>query len=503
MLDTGGSSEQGNVGKLRTRFTARMNRVSTQMGAPTTVWTRDQVADRILQGEYLIVYRNNLIRVPQSWLDAHPGGSLAILHFIGRDATDEIDAYHSDDTLKRIAKYAVGSVELSEHGWEPLVPPIMSGWVRKMTKDGTREWFLEAGALRSTEDTDLSPSSQILLVDKGSSLLQSSAPSLSTLMPPPTNLSLKVQAQHSAAYKALHRRISDAGLYKTPYLTGYGPEIMRYILLGTLSAVAYFNNWLITSAVFLGLMWHQLVFSAHDLGHMGVTHNWVIDRLLGILIADFIGGLSIGWWVDVSSSIFAQPSALIFAYLQNHNVHHRKSSDFISRIGIDTLCICSCHKSPFTVRFPRQLIRFRLTCIFSDPDIEHIPWFAISPAFFHSLWSSYYKRIMSFDHFASFVISLQHKLFYIVMAFARFNLYANSYSFLFRKAFDTRRARGGRWAWRLEIIGLVFFWSWYGALLVGCGSWTKALCYLVVSHVVTSPLHVQVRSFICSPTAMF
>jgi hypothetical protein len=46
-------------------------------------------------------------------------------------------------------------------------------------------------------------------------------------------------------------------------------------------------------------MWHQLVFTVHDLGHMGVTHNWTIDRLLAILIADFIGGLSIGWWVEV------------------------------------------------------------------------------------------------------------------------------------------------------------------------------------------------------------
>jgi delta8-fatty-acid desaturase len=129
----------------------------------------------------------------------------------------------------------------------------------------------------------------------------------------------------------------------------------------------------------------------------------------------------------------------------------------------------------------------------SDPDIEHLPFFAISPAFFQPLWSSYYKRIMPFDRFTAIVISLQHKLFYLVMAFARFNLYANSYRFLFLKAFDTRRARGGRWAWRLEIIGIVFFWCWFGALLKGCGSWRMALSYLFVSHIVTSPLHVQVR----------
>lgn len=268
------------------------------MGAPT-LWTRDQVASQIIAGESLIIFNNHLLRIPKSWLDAHPGGSLAILHFVGRDATDEIEAYHSDDTLRKIKSYAIGTVETCEHGWEPLVPPVMSGWVRRVGKEGKSEWFNEAAAVRSTEDSKVSPSSQILLVAKDSDLLQPPAPTLSTLLPPPTNLSPKVQAQHSAAYKELHKRIVDAGFYKTPYLTGYGPEVARYMLLGGLSAFAYSKGWFMTSAVFLGLMWHQLMFTAHDLGHMGVTHNWAIDRILGILIADFIGGLSIGWWVEV------------------------------------------------------------------------------------------------------------------------------------------------------------------------------------------------------------
>ena len=100
---------------------------------------------------------------------------------------------------------------------------------------------------------------------------------------------------------------------------------------------------------------------------------------------------------------------------------------------------------------------------------------------------------MAFDRFAAFFVSVQHKLFYVVMAFARFNLYANSYSFLFQKAWDKKRSKGGRWAWSLEILGLAFFWYWYGSILSGCGSWKMALAYLMVSHVVTSPLHVQVR----------
>ncbi|EEB93234.1 hypothetical protein MPER_08138, partial [Moniliophthora perniciosa FA553] len=70
----------------------------------------------------------------------------------------------------------------------------------------------------------------------------------------------------------------------------------------------------------------------------------------------------------------------------------------------------------------------------------------------------YYNRILPFDAAARLFVSLQHKLFYIVMLFARFNLYANSYIHLYQKAFDTRRSRGGRWAWTLELVGGAFFW---------------------------------------------
>lgn len=249
--------------------------------------TRIQIANRILAGEHLIIYNENILRIPSSWLDAHPGGRIALLHFVGRDATDEIDAYHPPNTLSLISRFSIGRVQLTHGLWLPLLPPIMSGWVRKPSPD---RWFNEAYAIQSP--------TEILLVkqDNQNSL---PAPNLATLQPLPTSLSLEQQAQHSRAYKELHTRIVDAGLYETPYLTGYGPEILRYILLASLSAYAYSHNWLITSAVFLGLTWHQLVFTAHDLGHMGVTHNWTIDRLLGILIADFIGGLSIGWWVEV------------------------------------------------------------------------------------------------------------------------------------------------------------------------------------------------------------
>jgi delta8-fatty-acid desaturase len=269
------------------------------MGA--TLWTRERVAERVLQGDTLVVYRGRLLKIPPAWLEQHPGGALAILHFVGRDASDEVDAFHGAETLRKVRAYAVGDVVPAPEGWVPLVPPLMSGWVRRIGPDGQQTWFSEAAAERSAVDTELSPASQILLVPKGTGpTTNTAAPSLDTLTPPPSGLSLKVQAEHSAAYKQLHEKIEAAGLYECPYWTGYGPELLRWALLASVSAYAYSHGWFVTSAVFLGALWHQLVFTVHDLGHMGVTHNWTVDRVLAILIADFVGGLSIGWWVDVS-----------------------------------------------------------------------------------------------------------------------------------------------------------------------------------------------------------
>jgi delta8-fatty-acid desaturase len=284
----------------------------------TKLWTRGQVASSILAGDCLVVFDAQILRIPTSWLEAHPGGPLAILHFVGRDATDEILAYHCNDTLRKLKGYIIGRVECGNDGWEPFLPPVMSGWVRKSGNDGALEWFHQAGSIcYRGEPTEHCPS-QILLVQKDNPLLQTREhiPTMKTITPPSTTLSLNIQTQHSAAYKALHKQIVDRGLYKTPYLTGYSLEIARYVFLGGASIVAYRKNWLMASAFFLGLLWHQLAFTAHDLGHMGVTHNWVVDRILGTIIADFMGGLSIGWWVEVCVAVIIQLKSSGFSFAE-------------------------------------------------------------------------------------------------------------------------------------------------------------------------------------------
>lgn len=279
-------------------------------------WTRPDVATRILAGETLFIYRGNLVRVPPTWLEQHPGGALAILHYVGRDATDEVEAFHPDHTLDRIRKYAVGRVEVTEDGfWEPMIPPVESGWVRRVGNEGKEMWIRVADVESPAEPKTSSSTvaftshnyapSEILLVEKKSQPQTpiTSSPDLSTLTPPTPTLSATTEHKRAQSFRALHRQITQAGLYETRYITGYGPEVLRYLTLGVASYVAYQCRWFLLSAVFLGLLWHQLTFTVHDLGHMGVTHHWVLDRLIAISLADFIGGLSIGWWVDVSIRI--------------------------------------------------------------------------------------------------------------------------------------------------------------------------------------------------------
>ena len=101
---------------------------------------------------------------------------------------------------------------------------------------------------------------------------------------------------------------------------------------------------------------------------------------------------------------------------------------------------------------------------------------------------------MAFDAFAKFFIAIQHKIFYVVMMFARFNLYVLSYTYLAKHAFQPKRSVGGRWWWWGEVIGLCTFFYWYSSVLMGIPSLKMRLAYLAISHIVTSPLHVQVRS---------
>lgn len=239
-------------------------------------------------------------------------------------------------------------------------------------------------------------------------------------------------------YRVLYHRLWKEGLFNCNYYA-YAVECTRYSLLFALFLTFLHYSLYIPSSICLGLFWHQLAFTVHDAGHMGITHNFQVDTCLGIFIADYLGGLSVGWWK------------------RNHNVHHIVTNSTEH-----------------------------------DPDIQHMPFFAISHRFFSSLRSTYYDKVMTYDSAARFLVHAQHYLYYPILCFGRFNLYAQSWIFLIQG--QGPRKGPARWHRWLEIAGQIFFWIWfgYGVLYRSIPTNGSRLAFLLVSHMITAPLHVQI-----------
>ena len=247
------------------------------------VLVRGDIAVRIAEGALLIIYRLQVINAT-SWAPLHPGGPLALQHFVGRDATDEIEAYHSLAALQRIERFAIGRVEVDkEGGWRPLTPPIALGLVRH--PDGVKGHWAREGTVSLGE----------AILQRGISIDPEAAPIPLTPHTPPSktaniikltpeqlepassNLDRRKEQIRSEAYQELKQRIVEAKLYERPGpLAGYGADLVRYTLLGSAAFSLFFlyvlpillgsadrgstNGWIgqMGSAVFLGLLFHQL-----------------------------------------------------------------------------------------------------------------------------------------------------------------------------------------------------------------------------------------------------
>lgn len=52
--------------------------------------SRRQIEGLIADGRKIIIVDQKVLKI-DAWLDYHPGGDKAILHMVGRDATDEVN----------------------------------------------------------------------------------------------------------------------------------------------------------------------------------------------------------------------------------------------------------------------------------------------------------------------------------------------------------------------------------------------------------------------------
>lgn len=54
--------------------------------------SRDEIEVLIAKGHKIVIFNQYVLKV-DAWLPYHPGGDKALLHMVGKDATDEIQAY--------------------------------------------------------------------------------------------------------------------------------------------------------------------------------------------------------------------------------------------------------------------------------------------------------------------------------------------------------------------------------------------------------------------------
>ena len=181
----------------------------------------------------------------------------------------------------------------------------------------------------------------------------------------------------------------------------------------------------------MAFFFHQTAFVGHDTGHNGVSGNYFFDHYLGILVGNCLGGLSIGWWKDT------------------HNVHHLITND------------------------PEH-----------DPDIQLLPFLAVTTKLFTNLFSTYHQKVLPFDGASKFFVSIQHKLYYIIMACGRFNLYFQSIMFVI----TNKRCK----FFLYDMGGLLIFWFWFSILVSNVQGFGNKILFVLSSHAMSSLLHIQI-----------
>ncbi|KAG5607021.1 hypothetical protein H5410_028513 [Solanum commersonii] len=237
----------------------------------------------------------------------------------------------------------------------------------------------------------------------------------------------------SKDYRKLCSEFSKAGMFeKKGHGVIYSFCFVTLLMSLSICGVLLSKNFLIhmLSAALLGLAWMQISYLGHDSGHYVMMTNRGFNKLAQILTGNCLTGISIAWWK------------------WTHNAHH-------------VACNSLDH----------------------DPDLQHLPVFAVSTKFFKSLNSSFYGRELTFDSVAKFFVSYQHFTYYPIMCVARVNLFVQTFLLLFSTRKVPDRA--------LNILGILVFWTWFPLLVSTLPNWTERFLFVLLSFCVTSLQHIQ------------
>eukprot|EP00192_Tetraselmis_astigmatica_P004037 CAMPEP_0117685094 /NCGR_PEP_ID=MMETSP0804-20121206/21531_1 /TAXON_ID=1074897 /ORGANISM="Tetraselmis astigmatica, Strain CCMP880" /LENGTH=465 /DNA_ID=CAMNT_0005496293 /DNA_START=397 /DNA_END=1794 /DNA_ORIENTATION=+ len=240
----------------------------------------------------------------------------------------------------------------------------------------------------------------------------------------------KVLPDYQVAYRKLVQQFSDAGLYKTDY-SFYARRVALMAFFIGMGVYCTIQQWVVPAALFVAAFCQQAAFLGHDTGHCGITHVRKYDNAIGLLAGNLFNGIGISWWKNT------------------HNVHHimTNSADH-------------------------------------DPDIQHLPIFAVTSKYFGSIFSKYHSATMVFDKTTKFLVSHQHLYFFPVLMVAKLSLYGQSIAYIL-----TKRTYVPKY---LEVLSMIGYFTWYFTLAFQFKQLWQTAVFILLSHMAFGILHLQI-----------
>jgi len=238
------------------------------------------------------------------------------------------------------------------------------------------------------------------------------------------------------AFRQLHEDLRARGEFSYPLSRTVRPMVLPWVLMAAaMVCIAAAGSSAAPTAVaaaggaLAGLAWQQMSLFGHDIGHGNVTGYFADDHLIGVFLMPFFG-IGISWWKAT------------------HNTHHVVTNS-------------ETH----------------------DPDIQHMPVFAVSPRMLSGFYSYYHDKVFKFDQIARTLLARQHLLYYPIMAVAKVNLYVQTHIWLFLNAAATST---------LETVAMLLHYAAIGAALAALPTWPARAAFFFASLAVAGLLHVQI-----------
>lgn len=244
------------------------------------------------------------------------------------------------------------------------------------------------------------------------------------------NIISKPQNKYINEFRNLDKWMKKMGWYK-PSVFYFILHCLPSIFLFLLSLYNTLNNNIKIGAILLGMCWQTTAGLGHDLGHSSVFKSRFLNHIIGSTFTS-ITGLSTLWW------------------RYSHFQHHINTN-----------------------------------ILTEDPDIIHLPLFAITEKLLKIRFHRFLNKFLVVDYISKKLIHYQYITLYPLLLFARINLYVQSILYLV-KTFNTKVV----FYW-IETFGLIIFYVWYIYLLILMGM-EESIKFLLLSHIISGILHIQI-----------